>query len=323
MKDAILAHYQVRKSNPEKTAFIQYIKNRLSEAGYNPESDITIEEKGKGIFKSRNIVVGNPATAKILLCAHYDTCAVLPFPNFMAPTNPVLFILSQLVITILIFAITIGFTFVFTLVCALITGYVMEAYWVFLISLYAFLFYIMFGYRNKHTANDNTSGVITITRILEALSPEQRSEVCVIYFDNEEKGLFGSDFFHTKHKREVKDKLLINFDCVGDGKEIVFISKKKARKDEDYSRLLSVLNEVAKEYDVEFLNRKMKPMMFGSDQMHFEKGVGVCAVRKSPVGRYVARIHTPFDTRCREENIEYLVCTIKKYIGEVTNEESQ
>jgi len=58
----------------------------------------------------------------------------------------------------------------------------------------------------------------------------------------------------------------------------------------------------------------MKPMMFGSDQMHFAKGVGVCALRKSLVGRYVARIHTPFDTICREENIDYIVASMKRFV---------
>lgn len=315
MNDPILTQYQVRKSNPEKTKFIEYIKNRLFESGYNPETDITLEEKGKGIFKSRNIVVGNPATAKILMCAHYDTCAVLPFPNFMAPTNPVLFILSQLFLTALIFAMA----FVFTLLFAILTNNVIDPYWVFLIFLYALLFYMLFGYRNKHTANDNTSGTITITRILEALPQEVRSKVCVIYFDNEEKGLLGSDFFSKKHKQEVKDKLLLNFDCVGDGREVVFLAKKKAKGDENYKLLLKILQECAKEHDVEFLSRNIKPMMFGSDQMHFEKGVGVCAVRKSPFGRYVARIHTPFDTKCREENIMYLVDGIQRYLAYLYN----
>lgn len=59
---------------------------------------------------------------------------------------------------------------------------------------------------------------------------------------------------------------------------------------------------------------EMKFMMFGSDQMHFDKGVGVCALRKSLVGMYAARIHTPFDTKCREENISYLVDGMIRYL---------
>lgn len=311
VKDAILEQYEVRKSNKEKTEFIEYMMKRLGASGYEYGKDINVEEKGKGLFYSRNIVVGNPETAKILIGAHYDTCAVIPFPNLMTPTNPVLYILFQIALLAVIF----GVFFLVGLIIALITGDAAIGYMGGLILLYAFLFHMLFGYRNKHTANDNTSGTITITKILETLPEEDRSKVCAIYFDNEEKGLLGSEFFYSKHKQQVKDKLLINFDCVGDGREVVFIAKKKAREDAEYRKLLEVLEECSKEFDVKFLSRNMKPMMFGSDQMHFGKGVGVCALKKLPIGRYVARIHTPWDTKCREENVVYLSAALKTYLG--------
>lgn len=310
MRDIILEDYEVRKSNKEKTEFIDYIKSRLGFAGYDAESDITIEEKGKGLFKSRNIIVGNPKTAKVFFTAHYDTCAVLPFPNLMTPTNPVLFILFQILLVELMF----GITFLFTLLFALITNNTFDPGLVMIIFLYGFLFHMLFGYRNKHTANDNTSGTIAITKILEALPEEDRSKVCVIYFDNEEKGLLGSSFFYEKHKKEMNDKLLINFDCVGDGREVVVLGKNKARKDALYENFLQAFRSHEARYDVEFLDRNMLPMMFGSDQMHFNKGVGVCALRKSIIGRYVARIHTPFDTICREENVDYIVASMKRFV---------
>lgn len=311
--DTILEQYQIRKTNKEKTGFIEYIKSRLEKAGYNSERDIMIEEKGVGVFKSRNIVVGDPKTATILLGAHYDTCAVLPFPNLMSPTNPIIFIVSQLVLTMLMLILPA----ILAVILSLLTNNILDEYYTYLVLLFALLIHMMFGYKNKHTANDNTSGVIAITRILEALPKEMKSKVCVVYFDNEEKGLFGSSFFYKKHKKDVKEKLLYNFDCVGDGKEVVFLSKRKARKDEKYIQLLDILQENVEGHDVGLLIRRMKPMMFASDQVHFKKGVGVCAVRKSPVGRYVARIHTPFDTKCREENIEYLVCAMEKYIERI------
>ena len=313
MKDIILEQYEVRKSNPEKTRFIDYIKTRLSKAGYDPEKDITIEEKGKGLFLSRNIVVGNPKTAKVILGAHYDTCAVIPFPNLMTPTNPVLFILFQFVLVFLMFGIAFGFTLLFTLV----TNNMFEPGIVMVIFLYAFMFHMLFGYRNKHTANDNTSGTIAITRILESLPEEHRNKVCVVFFDNEEKGLLGSSFFYDRHKKEMNHKLLINFDCIGDGRDVVVLGKKAARKDALYENFLQAFRSNEGRYDVDFLDRNMKPMMFGSDQMHFNKGIGVCALRKSPVGRYVARIHTPFDTICRQENIEYIVASMKRFVEEI------
>lgn len=313
MADEILEKYEVRKSNKEKFRFIEYMKTRLEEAGYDIENDVVIEEKGKGLFKSRNIVVGDPEKAKVLLTAHYDTCSVLPFPNLMSPTNPVIFIGYQLILVVLIFAMAILPAYII----ALLTKSTSESYFVFLIFLYVILFHVMFGYRNKHTANDNTSGVITITHILEALPQEHREKVCVVYFDNEEKGLFGSSFFHDKHEKEIKDKLLLNFDCVGDGRDITFLSKRKARADKRYKELLDCLEEAAKVHDVNLLIRKIKPLMFGSDQMHFAKGVGVCALKKSPIGMYVARIHTPFDTICKEENVNYLVDGVGRFIERI------
>ena len=197
MTDIILEQFEVRKTNSEKAKFIEYIKTRLSKAGYDTEKDIKVEKKGKGVFLSRNIIVGDPAQADVILTAHYDTCAVLPFPNLVAPTNGVLFILSQVFLTAIIFMLAFAFTFA----VELMTGGLFDASRLFLVFLYGLLFHMLFGYRNKHNANDNTSGVITITRILEALPEAYRKKICVVYFDNEEKGLLGSDYFKSKHKK--------------------------------------------------------------------------------------------------------------------------
>ena len=303
MQDPILQNYEIRKSNKQKTEFIAYITDRLAKSGYNPETDITVEEKGFGIFKSRNIVVGNPAEAEVLLGGHYDTCAWMPFPNVMAPTNPVLFWGYQILLTVMILVSTalVGF------VAGLLSGNNgVVAYFAFLIALIALMLQLMFGFRNKHTANDNTSGIITLTHILESLPEEHRKKVCVIYFDNEEKGLFGSSFFYKKHRKQIKDKMLINFDCVGDGENIVTMADRKCRKDAKYALFTEALKQNEAGAGVTYLCRKMKFMQFPSDQMNFKKGIGVCALKKSPIGYYVARIHTCFDTKCRKENVEYL-----------------
>lgn len=310
--DEILQQYEVRKSNKEKTAFIEYMKQRLSDAGY----EVNVEEKGKGLLKSRNIVVGNVKEAQVVFTAHYDTCAVLPFPNLMAPTSVFLFTISQILITVLIFAMAIGAAIGFSL----LTGDIIPGGLVCLLFLYVFLFYMLFGYRNKHTANDNTSGVITITKILEKLPEEDRNKVCVVYFDNEEKGLLGSSFFKTKHQKEMAGKFLVNFDCVGDGKTVVALAKKEMQEDALYKQYLDAMNEHADEYEGEFIHEKMRPLMFGSDQMHFKRGIGVCALRKSPLGMYVARIHTPFDTICREENVEYISNGAVTFLNRITGE---
>lgn len=311
MPDDILQKYEIRKSNKQKTEFIKYIKERLKEAGYHPETDITVEEKGHGLFKSRNIVVGNPEEAKVLFGGHYDTCAWMPFPNLMAPTNPVLFWGYQILLTVmlLVSAGLVGF------VAGLVSGNNGDvAYFTSLFTLIALMIQLMVGFRNKHTANDNTSGIITLTHILEKLPEEERNKVCVIYFDNEEKGLFGSAFFYKKHRKQIKDKMLINFDCVGDGENIVTMADAKCRKDTKYQLFVDALKANETGSDVNYLCRKMKWMLFPSDQMNFKKGIGVCSLKKSPVGYYVARIHTCFDTKCRKENVEYLVKSMVDFV---------
>ncbi len=310
MQDEILQKYEIRKSNKQKTVFIEYMKERLAKSGYHPETDIKIEEKGKGLFKSRNIVVGNPAEAEVLFGGHYDTCAWMPFPNFMAPTNPVLFWGYQILLTVMIFVFAglIGF------LIALPFKNGTVAYFAFLIALIVLMIQLMFGFRNKHTANDNTSGIITLTHILESMPEEQRKKVCVIYFDNEEKGLFGSAFFYKKHRKQIKDKMLINFDCVGDGENIVTMADRRCRKDAKYPLLVDALKQEEVGADVTYLCRKMKFMMFPSDQMNFKKGIGVCSLKKSPIGYYVARIHTYLDTKCREGNIVYLTKAMVEFV---------
>ena len=154
-------------------------------------------------------------------------------------------------------------------------------------------------------------------RYLENLPEEHRKKVCIIYFDNEEKGLLGSAFFYQKHRKQIKDKILINFDCVGDGENIVTMADGRSRKDELYPLFVDSLKKHETGANVNYLCRKMKWMMFASDQANFRKGIGVCALKKSPIGYYVARIHTYFDTNCRQENVEYLTKAMTDFITEL------
>lgn len=126
--------------------------------------------------------------------------------------------------------------------------------------------------------------------------------------------MFGSSFFYKKHRKQIKDKMLINFDCVGDGENIVTMADRKCRKDEKYQLFVDALKQEEVHSDVRYLCRKMKFMMFPSDQMNFKKGIGVCSLKKSPIGLYVARIHTYFDTKCRAENVEYLTKAMVRFV---------
>ena len=305
----ILEKHQVRKTNAQKSAFIDYLKNRLYKSGYT-DNDIKIEEKGKGVFKTRNIVVGNPEEADVIIGAHYDTPPVSPFPNFMAPTSVPIFILSQLFLTSMVFLLswicTVPFSFM------PISG---ESYiYIWEIFLFAILFYLMFGYQNKHCANDNTSGTITLVKILESLPAEKRNKVCIVFFDNEEKGLWGSLRFTKTHK-SAKEKFMINLDCVGDGTHIVSCASKKVRKMEQHEKFTQVLLDNSEKYGLIYIKEKMRFMMFGSDQMNFDNGMAICALNKHKLGfLYCDKIHTNKDRVCKEDNLNYLAESILKFI---------
>ena len=55
---------------------------------------LSVEESG--FPKSRNLIIGDLEQAKIVLTAHYDTCARSLLPNFILPKNPVLSLLYGL-----------------------------------------------------------------------------------------------------------------------------------------------------------------------------------------------------------------------------------
>ena len=161
----ILSEMQVRKSRKQKEAFRAWLCGELEAAGYAPQ----VEES----FAARNVVAGDPEGAKVLLTAHYDTQAVLPVPNFITPRNPFFFVLYQLLIVLPLF-LAVGV--VEGLIFAFVPG--AAAWWLAPLSCIAicafFMWWIVDGPANRHTANDNTSGVLTLVETALALPPEHR-----------------------------------------------------------------------------------------------------------------------------------------------------
>ena len=85
--EKLLENHPVRKTKKQKEAFRSWLIGEAAAMGYTAQ-----EEKAKG-YASTNLVVGNPETAQVTYTAHYDTCARLPFPNFITPKNFLIYIL--------------------------------------------------------------------------------------------------------------------------------------------------------------------------------------------------------------------------------------
>lgn len=113
----------------------------------------------------------------------------------------------------------------------LLAGSFDVGYYVWFLCVWAVIALVMIGPANKHNANDNTSGVVTLLEIARSLPESQRGKVCFVLFDLEEAGLIGSAAYRKAHKKASDSQLVLNLDCVGDGDHIRFFPTKKLKKD--------------------------------------------------------------------------------------------
>lgn len=292
----ILNKHQIRKSAAQKSTFRIWLTETLKAHGY----DVTVESGGT-LIKNNNVIVGDPETADVVYTAHYDTCAVLPFPNFITPQNLLFYLLYQILIIVPMFVLAIGAEVL------LLVLWDDAPMWLAMLIVYLILsfciWWMIAGPANRNTMNDNTSGVATLMEIALSLPEEERSKVSFIFFDNEEKGLLGSSMFRKMHGKALKDTLVINFDCVSDGEYIQFYPNKALKKSS------SLLTQVETAFRSDHTKQIEMVTGFGfypSDQKAFVNGIGVAAMHKNRFGYWLGRIHTNRDTVFDEVNIELL-----------------
>lgn len=287
LSNEILKNYQVRKTKKQKEAFISLLKS------YHP--DLQIQEGG--LIKSRNLIIGNVERSDIILSAHYDTCSQLPFPNFITPKNPVFYLLYAVAILIPVFLLML----VFSIVLQQISDNFWINYFANLVLYFGVCSLMLAGPPNKHNANDNTSGVITVLEIYNQLTTEEKQKVSIVLFDNEESGLLGSRVFKKKYKSQMNSKLLINYDCVSDGDYILFAASKSVRKNWNPEKYF-----IPSDGKIP-LNEKLEQVLYPSDQQGFPNTIAVAALKKAKIiGYYMNRIHTSKDTVFDITNINYI-----------------
>jgi len=290
--ESLVQNYPIRKTKTQKEAFRQWFEQEAAKLGYEARS-----EKNGGNY---NVVAGDPETAAVTFTAHYDTPAVMPFPNFITPKNVLAYILFQLVLVLVILAVAFGSAFL----VVRLTKLPLLGSSISMLVCFLLLGLMMFGPANKNCTNDNSSGVAAVMEIMSRMPEAQRSRAAFILFDNEEKGLLGSSAYASKHKQVQKNKLLINLDCVGDGEHIFFFANRKTRKLPAYA----LLEEAMKAQEGRQLHmEKLESSVYPSDQANFKLGIAVCACNKMKVlGYYLDKIHTAKDTVCHQENMDFL-----------------
>lgn len=301
--EILLEKYQIRRTKKQKQGFGNWVTEHLSGYGYNVSKD----EYSKG---GTNLIVGDAKSAEIILTAHYDTPTDFLIPQIMGFSNWGFFIISQIIICLPVL-------FLVWLNNLVLFNDSISDWFLLLIGLLfvSYSFQLFFGIPSKNAANDNTSGVATLISILEEIPENDRTKVCVVFFDEEEMGLIGSSHFRKKYKAFIKEKPLINFDCVSDGETFVFVSKKRFRDSKYYGSLKMATDKAIKESKKQrrFINALQAPFM--SDQILFPQGVGVVSAKKVLIlGYYINRIHSRWDTKFDEENIKLLTNTILQFV---------
>ena len=289
----VLEKFPIRKSRKQKQAFRDAAVSYLQGLGY----PVTVE---KGTFGARNIVAGDPEKAKYLITAHYDTCAGMIVPNLITPCNPITFILYQIFVVAVVFAPAA----VLAYFVKLLTNDFELAFFVWYAFIWIDLILMMFGPANKHNANDNTSGVVTVLEMALSMTHDQRDKVCFVLFDLEEAGLFGSASYRSKHKKASNSQMVVNLDCVGDGDEIRFFPTGKLKKN---AVMMAALERCCGTFGEKTVDIRRKGFsVYPSDQGNFPYGVGVCALHKSKIALYLGRIHTRRDVILEETNVNIL-----------------
>ena len=289
LSQTVFDKYQIRKTKKQKLEFIRFLQTHIP----------TLQVQEGGVPRNRNLVIGDPSSAKIILGAHYDTCARLPFPNFITPKRPVvaigysvLMVIPYLLLVLLL-----------NLLLGLFSKDPQVHYLISVAAYFLFMLLLISGPANRHTANDNTSGVITLLEIYQSMDTAAREKVCFVFFDNEEKGLLGSSFFRKKFKKQIKQTLMVNFDCVSDGDHFLIALSKKANQHYHVAAARAFTPTGQKQV----LFENLKKVYYPSDQAGFPQAVAIASLKYiKPFGYYMNRIHTKRDTVFDESNIRYL-----------------
>lgn len=288
--------YPIRRSETQKKAFREYVASACADV----REETTLDGK------NCNIIIGDPTRAKITLTAHYDTPPRSIFPNIMIPKNKALYFTVQMLFVLIIVAVA--------MIPAILVAEMAEdrrlSMPIFLIIYYGVYFLGMRTFDNPYNYNDNTSGVALVLTLAKKYGASDK--VAFILFDNEEKGMKGSKAYFKDHKDAMAERLIINFDCIGNGNNIILIANKALSDGNDLEKLKDAF-PTSDAFTMHACTHKEGNA--NSDHKSFPRGIACVATRCTPHGLlYTPNIHTPRDRVVCEENIEYIEGGILAYL---------
>ncbi len=225
-----LRDFPVRRSRAGKDAFLSRFRERAEELGYTAS-----EEKG-GMLGSRNLVMGDPDRAEVILAAHYDTPANHLFPDLLMPGHPALTLLLEILKAVLLLLPA------FAVYYAAWTFLGARAFPVFPLTYIALLAVQTAGWAEKHNEGLDCA-LETLLHVMERLPEEKRSRAAFVLFDHGETGHAGARQFARQHVQSAYTRLMVQLDRLAPGTRPAMICFRQARKARGYFALERALKQ--------------------------------------------------------------------------------
>jgi len=294
--------YMIRNSPTQKERFLQFIQNICNETGWTSR----LEQIGF----SKNLLIGDLKSAKIVLAAHYDTPIRSLFPSTLYPHSKRRTRLSMYwPIPVFLFSfVLLSFLLEFSVFQIMIRA----AYVLFLLFVCIRLWV---GPANEENMNENTSGVAVLLLLLQALNKATRKKVAFVLFDHGAQSPAGSKKFFRNHKNEFQEKFLVDLDCVGLG-DMFFVFPGKGDASLKLSRELSVsIKKQAIKADKTCMTITKSADICHNCASAFPTSAEICAVQ--PTGKFSEGVKyrgTAKDRKWDEANLHILVQSLRGFI---------
>jgi len=278
-----LKKHRVRFYPGQKKRFRDLITAEFNDLGYN---NITID-------KAKNLIVGDVQSAKVVYTAHYDTPMLSPWFGFAKIFGQIVGGMIMGSLLMLAVAVAAGL-----LAEGLLSGAFFASEGTVYLNIGWWFLLLTFFIPSPGNANDNTSGVLAVYEIARRLKVQGKGEgVAFVLFNSEELGLLGSGAFKKDLVKAAKKNgmkyepkfLLVNFDCVGIGNEILLAYGSGRSKE--------ICKLMSSNFEKPVIIKRGSLFTYGSDNLHFkDNGIMVTAVKRSLLGPiYLPRIHAPLN----------------------------
>ena len=289
----------VRFRKPERRAAEEAVKALAAGWGY----EVSVEGSGRN---HRQIVIGDPEKASILITGHYDTPSRKLMPGLEAPLNPLLHGLYQLLCAVIYMVPS----FLVMMLVLLAVRSMRIGLIVFVISYLLTLLVLADGAGNRMNRNAS-SGLKAVLMFLESLPMNQRGHVCAVLFDDGERGHRSAREFCMSYPRLQYMKLTVCLDRVGRGDHLVLIASEQAKKSTGFGTLAHLTAERMHGRTVD-----SRRCVMSRDAKLFRCGCLITVLEKHPVLGMVHRnLNTPMDRICDEGTVMETASLLQEFVG--------